>query len=208
METKKPAWTTQQQLAIETVGRNVLVTASAGTGKTAVLSERCAKLLADTNNPTGVSQILVLTFTEAAAQEMSSRIGQKLHEMLKGNPSSYLRHQLLLLDSANISTIHSFCKKIITEYFYLLGIDPAFRMIDPDEQKLLKTEILNQVIEYAWSDDSLAGGLRELLQGRNFQDVRTGILSNVIGISEFLDSVISRETVLFRGKIGTKEPPC
>ena len=127
-------WTTQQKLAITSAGKDILVTASAGTGKTAVLAERCANILADPADPTNISQVLVLTFTNAAADEMQSRIAENLRARFHKNHNSYLRRQLLTLDAAHISTIHTFCKRIITDNFHLLAIDPTFRMIADDEQ--------------------------------------------------------------------------
>jgi len=190
--TEKINWTAQQKLAINSTGRDVLVTASAGTGKTAVLAERCANLLADTDNPTDISQILVLTFTNAAADQMQSRIAESLRAWFVKNRSSYLRRQLLRLDAAHISTIHTFCKRIITDNFHRLGIDPTFRIIEEDEQGLLKFEILNEIIEEAWQDSALAAGLNQLLHCRNIQSISSIFLDKIITCSQFLDSVAGR----------------
>jgi len=190
--TEKINWTAQQKLAINSTGRDVLVTASAGTGKTAVLAERCANLLADTDNPTDISQILVLTFTNAAADQMQSRIAESLRARFVKNRSSYLRRQLLRLDAAHISTIHTFCKRIITDNFHRLGIDPTFRIIEEDEQGLLKFEILNEIIEEAWQDSALAAGLNQLLHCRNIQSISSIFLDKIITCSQFLDSVAGR----------------
>jgi len=188
MGSEKLNWTLSQNRAISTDGRDVLVTASAGTGKTAVLSERCARLLGDTKDLTDVSQILVLTFTNPAAQQMHSRIA----EQLRSQPAqtNHLRRQLLGLDAAHISTIHSFCRRLITEHFYLLGIDPTFRVIDADEQMLLKAETLTQTIETAWADSSLAPAMKKLLHRRSISGGK--FLENIIKFSEFLDSTSSR----------------
>ena len=185
-------WTTQQKLAITSAGKDILVTASAGTGKTAVLAQRCAQLLADTSDPTNISQILVLTFTNAAADEMQSRIAENLRAQFQKSRSSYLRRQLLTLDAAHISTVHTFCKRIITENFHLLAIDPTFGIIEQDEQNLLKFEILAQIIEQAWEDSSLAPGLTTLLQSRNIQTQNSDFLDRIIACSRFLDSVVGR----------------
>ena len=191
MSNNATRWTPQQKLAIETRGRNILVTASAGTGKTSVLSKRVVDILCDTADVTDVSQILVLTFTEASAEEMKSRIADELRKAARSTGSPFLRHQLLLLDAAHISTIDAFCKRIITENFYILGIDPTFRIIDPDEQKLLKSELLEEVIEEAWQSEDLSGGLAELLINRNIQSSTTGFLGNVNNVNNFLGSVKS-----------------
>lgn len=193
MADNKTKWTPQQKLAINERGRDILVSASAGTGKTAVLSGRCVDFLADKSSLTDASQILVLTFTDAAAEEMRSRIAQQLRSRFAKSPDGFLLGQLLGLDAAYISTIHSFCRRIITEHFYLLGIDPAFRIIAEDEQKLLKFEVLNETIEMAWSDSSLAAGLNELLYRRDVQGPGGGFLERIIGLSEYLDSVVRRD---------------
>jgi ATP-dependent helicase/nuclease subunit A len=193
VNTKKIKWTTQQKLAITSAGKDVLVTASAGTGKTAVLAERCANILADTAEATDISQILVLTFTNAAADEMHARIAENLRTQFQKDRTGYLRRQFLTLDAAHISTIHTFCKRTITENFHLLAIDPTFRIIEEDEQSLLKSEILAEIIDQAWQDASLAPGLGTLLQGRNIQPGTSGFLERIIACSQFLDSVVGRE---------------
>jgi len=204
MSAKKLNWTKQQTRAIDAAGSDILVTASAGTGKTAVLSERCVNLLADTKEPTDVSQILVLTFTNPAADQMRSRIAERLHKQFRQTRNSRLKHQLLLLDAAHISTIHAFCKRIITEHFYLLGLDPTFRIIDPDEQRLVKSEVLEKIIEDAWADSSLADGLKSLLRRRNLKSTRGGFLEKIITLSEFLDAVVSRSRWYERAAVLTE----
>ena len=186
-----PEWTRQQRLAIETLDRNVLVTASAGTGKTTVLSKRVVEILCDRSDPTDVSQILVLTFTEASAEEMKMRIAEELSEAFRKSAGSYLRHQMLLLDAGDISTIDSFCKRTITNNFHILGIDPTFRIIDADEQKLLKSEILENVIEEAWQDETLAAALVMLLNNRSLHLSAMGFLGNIYRANGFLGSVVS-----------------
>lgn len=191
MSSNSPQWTPQQKLAIQARGRNILVTASAGTGKTSVLSKRVVDILCDTTDKTDVLQILVLTFTEASAEEMKSRIADELRKAARTTGSPFLRHQLLLLDAAHISTIDAFCKRIITENFYILGIDPTFRIIDPDEQKLLKSELLDETIEDAWQSEDLSGALAELLIDRNVLSSTAGFLGNIYNVNGFLGSVMS-----------------
>ncbi|HEG42833.1 MAG TPA: DEAD/DEAH box helicase, partial [Phycisphaerales bacterium] len=196
----KVKWTDSQIQAIETTGRDVLVTASAGTGKTAVLSERCAQLLADTKLASA-SEIVVLTFTEAAAEEMLSRIAETLRKKFLASRDVAIRHQLLLLDAAHISTIHAFCKRIITENFHTAGVDPAFRIIDEDEKALLKSQILDEVVEEAWADDALSQGLDKLLYRRNVQSTGKSFLKTIIEASSFLDSVASADDFFERAQI-------
>ena len=186
-----PEWTSEQLRAIETVGRDVYVTASAGTGKTAVLSARCIKQIKDCN--ANISEFLVLTFTEAAAEEMSTRIGGLLRDLYRQSRDERIREQLLLLDSAQISTIHSFCQAIIREHFYVLGIDPAFGIVSDDEQKLIKTRVLKEVVEDAFNDEAIRQGLNTLLFGRDVMAGARGFLDEVIDIHAFLDSAVSRD---------------
>ncbi len=189
MAEKKIKWTDQQQRAIKARGSDVLVTASAGTGKTAVLSGRCVNIVSDKAD---VRNILVLTFTEAAAEQMRSRIAERLKDAFEAKPDSHLRYQLMLLQGADISTIHSFCKRLITEHFYKLGLDPTFSVIDSDEQKLLKAEALEKTIDWAWQQNNLQAALEQLLYRR---DLRTndGFLAKIIHLSDFLDGVVSRQ---------------
>ena len=193
MAEKKIRWTKQQQRAIEQRGSDVLVTASAGTGKTAVLSGRCVNILSDESICPDVLNMLVLTFTEAAAEQMHSRIAEQLKEAFLESGNRRFRHQLILLQGADVSTIHSFCKRLITEYFYKIGIDPTFRVIDDDERRLLKREVLEKTIEWAWRQGNLAEGMVQLFGRR---DLRTsdGFAAKIISLSDFLDGVVSRQS--------------
>jgi ATP-dependent helicase/nuclease subunit A len=192
MAEKKIRWTEQQRRAIRQRGSDVLVTASAGTGKTAVLSGRCVDIVSDKTICPDVWSILVLTFTDAAAEQMRRRIAERLRAAFLESGDSHLRHQLMLLQGADISTIHSFCKRLITQFFYKLGLDPTFRVIDADEASLLKVEALEKTIGWAWQQSNLTQGLGQLFGRR---DLRTndGFLSKIIEISNFLDGVIFRD---------------
>ena len=112
MAEKKIKWTDQQQRAIAARGSDVLVTASAGTGKTAVLSGRCVDIVSDRDICPDVWSVLVLTFTEAAAEQMQSRIAEQLRAVFLETGDRHLARQLMLIGAADISTIHSFCKRI------------------------------------------------------------------------------------------------
>ncbi len=200
MAGKKINWTDEQRRAIEGRGRDVLVTASAGTGKTAVLSGRCVNIVSDKNLCPDVLSVLVLTFTDAAAEQMRERIAEQLRLASGESGDSHLRQQLILLQGADISTIHSFCKRLITEFFYKLGLDPTFRVIDADEQVLLKAEVLEKTIEWAWQQSNLAEGLGQLLARR---DLRTndGFLSMITAVSDFLDTVALRDSWYERAQL-------
>ncbi|HPC96136.1 MAG TPA: helicase-exonuclease AddAB subunit AddA [Sedimentisphaerales bacterium] len=189
---KKIQWTEQQERAIAALDANVLVTASAGTGKTAVLSGRCVNLVSDAARCPNVLNMLVLTFTDAAAEQMRARIGQRLKEVYEQTHDRRLGRQLVLLQGADISTIHAFCKRLIAENFHEVGLDPAFRVIDADEAMLLKAEVLDETIEWAWRQEHLVASLEGLLRRRDVRDSR-GFLASVIRLHEFLDSVASRD---------------
>lgn len=147
---KKPKYTPQQESAIKEAGQNILVSASAGSGKTMVLVER---LMHKISNKDDVTDFLVVTFTRAAAKEMKDRVQRKIQEQINDLPAGndgkqHLIKQLPLVGQANISTIHSFCTQVIKKYYYLIDTDPIFRMITDDtEVELLKEEVLDRCIE-------------------------------------------------------------
>lgn len=145
METK---WTDEQLLAIETRGKNLLVAAAAGSGKTAVLVERIIKIITDDNNPVDIDKLLVVTFTNAAASEMRERIGDAISKKLEEMPDSkMLQRQLALLNKSNITTIHSFCLDIIKNNFHLIDLDPGFRIGDETECTIIKQDVLIELFE-------------------------------------------------------------
>ena len=141
-------WTDDQWKAIFAKDQDILVAAAAGSGKTAVLVERMIqKILAD-EDPLNVDELLVVTFTNAAAAEMRQRIGIALEKAIDADPlSTHLRRQLSLLNSASISTLHSFCLDVVRKYYYLIDIDPGFRIADQTEADLLRDEVLDELFE-------------------------------------------------------------
>lgn len=145
-------WTDDQWKAIVANGQDILVAAAAGSGKTAVLVERIIRKILNRENPVDVDSLLVVTFTNASAAEMRSRIGEALEKALKENPSSlHLRRQLTLLNKASISTLHSFCLQVVRKYYYLINIDPSFRIADQTEGQLLIDEVLDEMFEEEYS---------------------------------------------------------
>ncbi|WP_077325016.1 helicase-exonuclease AddAB subunit AddA [Virgibacillus siamensis] len=141
-------WTKEQEQAIYTAGRDVLVAAAAGSGKTAVLVERIIQKLLNQKSPVDIDSLLVVTFTNAAAQEMRNRVGKALEHALAQDPSSnHLKKQLSLLQRASISTLHSFCLDVVKQYAYLLDIDPAFRIANDMEADLIKQEVIDDLFE-------------------------------------------------------------
>ena len=142
--------TPQQRRAVETAGHSVIVTAAAGSGKTAVLAQRCAYLVCDAPPPhrCDVDELLVLTFTDAAAAEMRSRIVEAIRARLHDRPDdARLREQVALTDAAHISTIHAFCLWLIRRWFNEADVDPAAALLDEHEAPLLKREVLDGVFE-------------------------------------------------------------
>ncbi len=141
-------WTAEQQQAISKRNCDLLVSAAAGSGKTAVLVERIITRITKDTPPIDIDQMLIVTFTKAAALEMSQRIGKVLLQQLQEDPQNFhLQNQLTLLQKADIKTIHAFCLQLIKEYYYVLDLDPAFRTGDSGEMKLLKQEVLDQYFE-------------------------------------------------------------
>lgn len=147
----KPAesrWTDEQWKAIAAGGRDILVAAAAGSGKTAVLVERIIQKVTAEEGAVDIDRLLVVTFTNAAAAEMKARIGEALERELAKRPHSlHLRRQLSLLNRASISTLHSFCLDVIRKYYYLLDLDPSFRIADETEIELLKEDVLEELLE-------------------------------------------------------------
>ncbi len=140
--------TKDQEKAIYTDGTDVLVAAAAGSGKTAVLVERIIQKLLNQDKPINIDELLVVTFTNAAAQEMRNRVGAALEEALKENPySTHLKKQLSLLQKAQISTLHAFCMEVVRKYSYQLDIDPNFRIADDVEADLIRQETLDELFE-------------------------------------------------------------
>ena len=135
-------WTEDQRKVINIRNRNLLVSAAAGSGKTAVLVERIVSLITDKEHPVDVDRLLITTFTKAAAGEMKERIGKALSERLKEDPhNEWLQRQESLVHRAQITTIHGFCLYVIRNYFHTIDLAPNFRIADEGEMKLLKQDI-------------------------------------------------------------------
>jgi ATP-dependent helicase/nuclease subunit A len=141
-------WTTSQLAAIETGGSNILVSAAAGSGKTAVLVERIIRKITDPENPVSIDRLVVVTFTKAAAAEMKQRIRLELDRLIEENPSDQnLIRQQTLVNNARITTIDSFCLDIVRNYFTETDIDPSFRTADEGEIRLVENDVMNAMLE-------------------------------------------------------------
>ena len=143
-----PKWTKEQQEVIDSRDCNLLVAAAAGSGKTAVLVERIIQIITNKERPVDIDSLLVVTFTNAAAAEMRERIGDAIGKALEKNPEdSHLQNQLVLLNKASITTIHSFCLEVIKSNFHKIDLDPNFRIGDETECTILKLETIEEIFE-------------------------------------------------------------
>ena len=148
-------WTPQQLNAIYATDGSVLVSAAAGSGKTAVLVERVINLVTRSENPIDVDKLLIVTFTRAAAAEMRQRISLALNSLLENDPyNPNLLKQKQLLYTASISTIDSFCSEIVREYFHALGVSRDFRIADEGELDVLRKTALDNTFNTFYSSDS------------------------------------------------------
>lgn len=156
------AWTNEQQAAIDSRGQTLLLSAAAGSGKTAVLVERIIRRLLDKEYPIDITELLVVTFTKAAAAEMRDRIGMALMKALSETKDPRVERQLALLPSAQISTLHAFCQHVIRKYFYTIDLDPAFSIAGEEELNLLRRQVLEDVFLSYYEDDEKASILYPL----------------------------------------------
>ena len=172
-------WTEEQQKVIDLRDRNILVSAAAGSGKTAVLVERIIQRLTDERDPVDVDKLLIVTFTEAAAAEMKERIGAAIEKKLSERPGdTHLEQQATLIHSAAITTIHSFCLSVIREHFHVIGIDPGFRIAEEGELKLLKQDVLEEMLEecYASEEKTFIEFVEKFGTGKNDRKIEGIIL--------------------------------
>ena len=147
----KIAWNEEQKKVIETRNADILVSAAAGSGKTAVLVERITRLICDE----GVSfdELIVMTFTKAAAQEMRERVERAMRDRLAEDPgNTHIRTQLAAIARARISTIDSICQTLIKQYYQYLDIDPNFRVADEGELKIMRKDIIAELLEEKYEE--------------------------------------------------------
>ncbi|MDD9147308.1 helicase-exonuclease AddAB subunit AddA [Sporolactobacillus sp. CQH2019] len=157
MKPENSRWTDRQWQAINECGHDVLVAAAAGSGKTAVLVERIIRKITDRRRRVNIDDLLVVTFTKAAAAEMRERIGRALEKELAEHPEDlFLRRQRTLLSKASIMTLHAFCMSVVKKYYYFLDLDPGFRLLDETEAALLREEVLDDVLEKRYASDDPA----------------------------------------------------
>src|SRR5947207_6700936 len=141
------SFTPAQQEAIAARG-NVLVVAGAGTGKTSTLVERCLDCLIQEKPPASLDEILMVTFTDAAAAEMRQRIRLRLEDQLQQRPDGSRWHeQLAIFETAHIGTLHSFCLQLVRQHFYALDLDPQLSVLPAEEARLLAHDTLETLLQ-------------------------------------------------------------
>lgn len=146
-------YTEEQEKVICLRDENILVSAAAGSGKTAVLVERIIKQISDEASPVDIDRLLIVTFTNAAASEMRERISSAITEKLSQNPDNeHLQRQSALIHNAQITTIDSFCLFVIRNFFQDIDLDPGFRIADEGECALIKKESLAEILEEAFAE--------------------------------------------------------
>lgn len=172
-------WTKEQRQVIDLRDRNILVSAAAGSGKTAVLVERIISMITDEKNPVDVDKLLVVTYTEAAAAEMKERIAAAIEKKLEESPGNLnLEQQASLVHSAMITTVHKFCLSVIRDHFHVIGIDPSFRVGEEGELRLLKQDVLDEMLEehYAKEEEEFREFVEKYGTGRTDKKIEELIL--------------------------------
>ena len=173
-------WTKEQKAVIESRNRNLLVSAAAGSGKTAVLVERIIRMITEGENPLDIDQLLVMTFTKAAADEMRERVLLAVDEKLKEDPENgHLQMQAAMIPYARITTIDSFCLGIIREHNNQLDIDPAFRVGDEGELLLLRGSVMEQLLEdyYEAGDEEFSRFVETYATGKSDRGIEDHIMA-------------------------------
>lgn len=180
-------WTKEQRQVIESRNTNLLVSAAAGSGKTAVLIERIIELVLDEKNPIDINKLLVVTFTKLAASEMRERLSKAIEKKLEENPENeHLQKQLLLLSGADITTIDSFCKDVLISYAHLVNLDSNIKVIDPSENEVLAKEVMQELFEelYENNDESFL----RLVDWYAKKNTDEGLLQLLLNVNNFVNS--------------------
>ena len=180
-------WTEQQRHAITAQGGSILVSAAAGSGKTAVLVERVIRMITAADHPVDADRLLVVTFTRDAAAEMKQRIAQALADLLRDDPfDPQLLRQSKLLYTATICTIDSFCGDLVKEYFHTLGVSADYRIADQSELELLKAAAMDSAMEDFYNADN--DGFSELLDAFSGKGGDKNLRDTVLKIHSFLET--------------------
>ena len=173
----EPRWTPAQRAAIDDRGGALLVSAAAGSGKTAVLTERAVRLITDPEHPVDADRLLIVTFTNAAAAELRARIGQALLRRCQQEPgNTALRRQRMLLQRAPICTMDAFCLDLLHKHFQALDIPPDFAPADPGSVEVLRASALSEALENAYRDPDFCAFADLYGKGRTDQAAGNTIL--------------------------------
>ncbi len=185
----KLRFTPEQRQVIEAKNCTTLVSAAAGSGKTAVLVQRIIEKLTAKDAPQDINRLLVVTFTNAAAAEMRERIGKRLTECLASEEyagNTHLQKQVLLLRNASIMTIHGFCLSLLREFFYELDLDPGFRIAEEAELTLLKADVMEELLEDRYEEgEELFLRLTECIGSGKTDD---GLVKHIENLYKFAQS--------------------
>lgn len=187
-------WTEEQQRAIVLKNRRLLISAAAGSGKTAVLTERIIQRITDPADAVDIEELLVMTFTRAAASEMRERIRRRLEERLQSTTSEQtnstlhqrLQRQLALMDAAKITTIDSFCLSILREHADLTELDPAFRVGNEEELALLKNDVADTLLEECFAAGEEA--FEHFAEGFSQGKTEKGLTELLLSLYQFSES--------------------
>ncbi len=185
-------WTAAQSTAINTKNKTLLVSAAAGSGKTATLTERIIRSLTDPTEPADISKMLIVTFTRAAADELKSRIFSALSEALAKNPSDrHLTSQLIKLGNAHICTIDSFYLELVRSNFSVLGLSASFRIADTSELEILEKSVMEETVEFMYETNEAFPAFAECFTGTRSADklseVLLKLMSHTVSVPEGIE---------------------
>lgn len=182
-------FTESQQKVIDLRNKNILVSAAAGSGKTAVLVERIIGLITDRESPVDIDRLLIVTFTNAAAAQMKERIQSALEKKLEEEPENEnLLRQVTLLHHAQITTIDSFCLFLVKNHFHEIGLDPGFRVADPGEIQLLKQDCLGEIMEELLENETTTEEFQHLLETIAFRGRERVLEEMVLKLHSYSES--------------------
>lgn len=204
-------WTQGQKNAIYARGGTLLVSAAAGSGKTAVLVQRVIERIVDPVSPIDADRLLIVTFTKAAAAEMSGRIAAEIARMLEKDPGNVrLQRQQILLSRAKIGTIDSFCSDLVRENFFKLGISPDFRILDDGEMTVLRAQIISDTLDefYEAAKPEFFDFVEEFSSGRDDGRIAETVnrLYDFVRSHPFPDRWLSEKSALYDDSVPRENP--
>lgn len=184
----KVSWTPSQQSIISKRGSNLLVSAGAGSGKTTVMIERIINLILDKEKPTPISKFLIISFTKASASDMKNKLIKKLSEI---EPTPYVLEQLDDVLTSDVSNLHSFCARLLKSYFYEVGLDPTFAVLDESETQILKDKALTKLFaKKTESGDSEFYALIDIFAKKR-KDI--GLKEVILKLHSFMCSIANKD---------------